>query len=154
MPERINQAPKPPAMLFRYRGHFGRAGGQRLRKDSIRVCHSQDHSNRTATKRLGAEVAMLRRFVTQPKLRAGNGKSRDYAASWIFQSKDHSRSKRCFVKVHGSRTVANRQPWGDRTRKQRTRGRTLDHIALLKHRSLHSERCGNRLLVFTRFSDR
>jgi len=108
MPERINHPPQSPAVLLPYGEDLRRAGRPGLDEDSIRIGYSQDYSNRAATKRLGTEVAMLRRLVTQPKLRALNGKPCHHASAGVFEAKDLSRSECGLVEVDGSGTIANR----------------------------------------------
>ncbi len=108
MPERINHPPQSPAVLLPYGEDLRRAGRPGLDEDSIRIGYSQDYSNRAATERLGTEVAMLRRLVTQPKLRALNGKPCHHASAGVFEAKDLSRSECGLVEVDGSRTMANR----------------------------------------------
>ena len=93
MAERINQTSQSPAVSFANGEDLGGPGLQGLREDSIRIGDGQDHSHRTATQRFGAEVAMLRRFVTQPKLRAVNGKPCHHAPAGAFQAKDFNGSE-------------------------------------------------------------
>jgi hypothetical protein len=108
MPERINHPPLPPSVLLPYREDLGRARRPRLDEDSIRIGYSQYHSNRAAPERLGTEVAMRRRLVTQPKLRAIEGKPCHHASARVFEAKELSRSECGLVEVDGSRTIANR----------------------------------------------
>jgi hypothetical protein len=108
MPERINHPPQSPSVLLPYREDLRCARCPRLDEDSIRIGYSQYHPNRAATERLGTEVAMLRRLVTQPKLPAVNGKPCHHASAWVFEAKDLSRSECGLVEVDGSRSIPNR----------------------------------------------
>src|SRR5205823_4969477 len=113
MPEGIHHTPQSPAMFLRDGMNFSRASRPRLTKNSVRIRHRQNDSNRAAPQRLGTEVAMLRRFVTQPKLRAIHGKPCHDASVGPFEAKDLRSSECRFVKVNGSRTIANREPGCD-----------------------------------------
>src|SRR5437660_5142226 len=108
MPERINHPPQSPSVLLPYREDLRCARRPRLAEDSIRIGYSQYHSNRAASERFGTEVAMLRRLVTQPELRAINGQPRPHASARVFETKDFSRSECGLVEVDGSRTIPNR----------------------------------------------
>ena len=108
MPERINHPPQSPSLLLPDREDLRCASRPRLHEDSIRIGYSQYHPNRAASERFGTEVAMLRRLVTQPKLRAIHGKPSHHASARVFEAKDLSRSECGLVEVDGSRTIANR----------------------------------------------
>ena len=108
MPERINHPPQSPSVLLPYGEDLRRASRSRSDEDGIRIGYGQDHSNRAATERFGTEVAMLRRLVTQPKLRALNGQPCHHASAGVFQAKELSRGECGLVEVDGSRTITNR----------------------------------------------
>jgi hypothetical protein len=63
MPKRINDPAESPTMFLPDGDNLGRASRQRAREDGIGVRNRQDHSNRTAPERLGAEVAVLGRLI-------------------------------------------------------------------------------------------
>jgi hypothetical protein len=107
MPEGINHATQSPAMFLPYWKNFCRAGRPRLTENSVRIRHRQDDSNRAAPERLRTEVAMLRRLITQPKLRAIHGKPCHHASLRPFEAKDLNRSERGLVEVNRSRTIPN-----------------------------------------------
>src|SRR6266699_5815824 len=100
VPVRINHSSHPPTVLFRHWNHSRRPGLHRSRKHCIRVGHRENHSDRTAPNRLGAEVLMLWRFITDPKLGSIHGKPSHHASARIFQSKSLASSKRLLVKLH------------------------------------------------------
>jgi len=108
MPERIHHPPQSPSVLLPYREDLGCASRPRLDEHRIRIGHSQYHSNRAATERFGTEVAMRRRLVAQPKLRAIDGKPCHHASARVFQPKQLSGSERGLVEDDGLRTIANR----------------------------------------------
>src|SRR5437773_8573906 len=110
MSERIHHASQSPAMFLAYWKNFFRPCRPRLTENSVRICHRQNYSNRAATERLGTEVAMLRRLITQPKLRAIHGKPCHHASVGPIEAKDLSRSECGLVEANGSRTIPNRQP--------------------------------------------
>ena len=93
MPKWISQTPQAPAIFLAYREDLGCTGFQRPCEDSIRIRDGQDHSYGAATERLGAEVAMLRRLVTQLKLRAIDGEFCHYPSAGILQAIGLGRSK-------------------------------------------------------------
>ena len=69
MPERINDSSNPPAvMLIGNRPNNFGTRRHRPGKNCIRIFHHQNHTGRTPTQRLRAEIRMTRRFVRQPKL--------------------------------------------------------------------------------------
>jgi hypothetical protein len=107
MPEGINHASHSPAMFLRDGMNFSRASLSSPKEDRVRICNSEDHSNRAATERFRTEIAMLRRLITQPKLRAVHGKPCHDASIGPFQAKDLSRSECRLVEVNGSRTIPN-----------------------------------------------
>ena len=108
MPERINHPPQSPSVLLPYGEDLRRASRSRSDEDGIRIGYGQDHSNRAATERFGTEVAMRRRLVAQPKLRAIDGKPCHHASARVFQPKQLSGSERGLVEDDGLRTIANR----------------------------------------------
>src|SRR6266849_4712571 len=91
MPKWISQTPQSPAVFLAYRENLGCTSFQRPCEDSIRIRDGQDHSYRAATERLGAEVAMLRRLVAQPKLRAINGALCHHSSTGLFPAISHCR---------------------------------------------------------------
>jgi hypothetical protein len=108
MPERIHHPPQSPSVLLPYREDLGCASRPRLDEHRIRIGHSQYHANRAATERFGTEVAMRRRLVAQPKLRAIDGKPCHHASARVFQPKQLSGSECGLVEVDGLRTIADR----------------------------------------------
>ena len=95
-------------MFLSYREHLFRASPSCSKKNSIWIVHSQNDSNRAAPERLRTEVAMLGRFITQPKLRAVHGKPCYYTSVRPFEAKDLKRSECGFIEVNGPRTIPNR----------------------------------------------
>jgi hypothetical protein len=75
MAEGIDQTAYPPAMLFGHGVDLSGANRKRLREHSIRIRYGQEHLYGAAAQRLWTKVGMLRRFVTQPKLRTIYGQS-------------------------------------------------------------------------------
>src|ERR1700682_2717190 len=69
VPEWIRHAPHPPAMFFADRVNLGSTRLSRLRENSIRIRHRQNHTNRTTLERFGAGVMVLRRLLAYPELR-------------------------------------------------------------------------------------
>src|SRR5256885_5598802 len=110
MPKGIHHAPHSPAMFLRDGMNFCRPCRPRATENSVRICHRQNYSNGATAQRLRTEVAMLRRLVAQPKLRAVHGKPCQYASVGPFEAKDLCRSECRLVEVNGSRTIPNRQP--------------------------------------------
>src|SRR4029077_658414 len=98
------------AMFLSYRVDLFRASISRPNENSIRVVHSQDDSNRAAPERFRTEVAMLGRFITQPKLRAVHGEPCYHTSLRPFEAKHLKRSECGFIEVNGSRTISNREP--------------------------------------------
>src|ERR1017187_10289307 len=131
MPERIHYTPQSPAVFFPYWKDLGCTSREGLSEDSIRIRDSQDHSNRAAAERLGAEVAMLWRLATHPELRAVHGKSCHDVSVGRLQTKDFIGSECGFVEVDRSRTIPNRQPGCNRAREQSARRWIYDHVPLL-----------------------
>jgi len=107
MTERIDHSTQSPAMFLSYRVDFFRASLSRSKENSVGIVHRQDDSNRAATERFRTEVAMLGRFITEPKLRAVHGKPCYYTSVRPFESKDLKRSECGFIEVNGAGTIAN-----------------------------------------------
>src|SRR5438105_1257013 len=108
MPKGIHHASHSPAMFLRNGMNFSRASLPRLTENSVRIRHRQDDSNRAATQRLRTEVAMLRRLIAQPKLRAIHGKPCHDAPIGPFEAKNLRCSECGLVEVNGSRTIPHR----------------------------------------------
>ena len=73
MPVWIYDAAGAPAVFIGHREDDCRAGCRGTRKGGVRVRHRQDHARRGAVQGRGAEVAIFRRFIAQPKFRARDG---------------------------------------------------------------------------------
>src|SRR5882724_9799092 len=72
MAEWIDYAAQAPPIRLLHRDDLLGTCRKCLREHRIRIRHGQDHANGTTAQRLWTEVAMLRRLVTQPKLRTIN----------------------------------------------------------------------------------
>src|SRR5262245_57616684 len=68
----IDHATQAPAICILHRVDLARACRNRLREDRIGIRHGQDHPYCPTAKRIRAEVAVFRRFVAQPELRASD----------------------------------------------------------------------------------
>jgi hypothetical protein len=69
VPEWIDDPSYPPTigLIFDRKDHFASCG-HRAVKHRVGIVDNHHHPRRSAPKRLGAEVEMLRRFVSHPKL--------------------------------------------------------------------------------------
>jgi hypothetical protein len=94
-------------MFLSYWVDLLRASISRPKENSIRVVHSQNDSNRAASERFRTKVAMLGRFITEPKLRAVHGKPCYYASVRPFEAKDLKRSECGLIEVNGAGTIPN-----------------------------------------------
>lgn len=110
VPERIDDAPHPPAVSLAHRPNLRRTSRYRPRERRIRIRHSKNESHRTPANRLGTEVPMLGRFVAHPKLCAIHGKPCHHAFLAAIQPIHLCRSERRFVELHSSRAAPHRQP--------------------------------------------
>jgi hypothetical protein len=63
MSEWIHKAAESPTVFFSNRDDLRCASRQRTCEDGIWIGHRQHHSNRPASERLGAEVAVLGRLI-------------------------------------------------------------------------------------------
>src|SRR6266545_4350750 len=75
MAEWIDHAAQAPPVHFFHGGDLSGTCRKGLREHPVRIRHGQDHTSRGSSQRLRAQVAVLRRLVTQPELRTINGQS-------------------------------------------------------------------------------
>jgi hypothetical protein len=108
VPEGIDHPAYSPAVPLADRVNLGCTSRERPGEHLIRIRYRQDHPNRTTSERLGAEVAMLWRFITLPKLRTVNGESCHHAPVRTVQSIDLRRAKSRFVELESLRTISDR----------------------------------------------
>src|SRR6266496_3208079 len=116
MAEWIDHAAQAPPIRFLHCDDLSRTCRQRFSEHRIRIRHGQDHPNSATAQRLWTEVAMLRGFVSQPKLRTVNGQARHYRTAGILHPVDLDRSKCRLVELNRLRAIANRQHGRDRNR--------------------------------------
>src|SRR5215813_13275625 len=111
MAERIDDAPKTPAIFVSHRRHLSCARRNGLCVDRRGIFHNQQHSNRASAQRFGTEVEVLRGFFCDPELCAGHRQLSDAAALNAVQL---ARVERRFVKVDRLLPVSHGQCGGNR----------------------------------------
>src|SRR5580698_1301206 len=112
---RVDDAPDAPTVLLADCINLFRAGFKSVPENRIRIGHGKDDAHRRSAQRLGAEVEVLRRFVSDPELGALYGKPRHNAAAAV-ESINFDRAKCLLVKLHCFGAVSHRKPgrnrWG------------------------------------------
>src|SRR6266478_1822268 len=105
MAEWIDHAAQAPSIRFLHCDDLSRTCRQCLSEHRIRIRRGQDHPNSATAQRLWTEVAVLRGFVSQPKLRTLNGQPRHYRTAGILHTVDLDRSERRLVELNRSRAI-------------------------------------------------
>src|SRR6185369_14071570 len=103
MSEWINDPPESPAMRVSNWRYDGCACSDGLGAHRRGIFHNQEHSNRAATQRCGAEVEVLRGFFGDPELCAGYRQLSNAAAVHAIKL---ACAKRRLVEVHRLRPVS------------------------------------------------
>jgi hypothetical protein len=128
MSEWINEPAHAPTIRLISNGPDG--CGSRLDgplENGVRMIYDHNHSDGTATKRLGTEIEMFRRLIREPKAGPAYGQLGYYRSGFAVQTKQHLSSKGCFVEFDRAHSVANRQHRFNR-----------DRLFILRWRRVHN----------------
>src|SRR5262249_12235397 len=103
--EWIKNPPDAPAMLVIDRCYSARSGRDCARKGRVWILHHHYHSASAATERLGAEVAVFRRFIRKPEFSVTDCEPSDDSAILTLDAKLLYSAKRSLVKLDRGRSV-------------------------------------------------
>jgi len=99
--EGIDQASCAPTiwLIFKGQDNLG-SRSQGLLESSVRIVHSQDHSDGAPAQSLGAEVLMLGRFVREPEDGLTHRQFGNHCPCVILDAKLSLGSKCCLVELN------------------------------------------------------
>src|SRR5438874_12016384 len=106
--ERINEPSHAPTIRLIIDGPDDR--GSRLDRPlerRVRIVDDHYHSDRTAAKRLRAEIEMFRRLIRDPETGPADGQLGDYRSSCVVYAKQYLGPERCFVEFDRPHSLSN-----------------------------------------------
>jgi hypothetical protein len=106
--ERINEPSHAPTIRLIINGPDDRSSRPDGPLESgVRIVDDHYHSDRTAAKRLRAEIEMFRRLVRDPESGPAYGQLRDYRSSFAVYAKQYLGPKGCCVELDRPHSVSN-----------------------------------------------
>ena len=112
MSKGIRDAAQAPAMTQSDRVNLRRAGLDGARYDGVWISNGKDDAYGRSAERLRAEVEVLRRFVADPELGAGDREPGNHAVP-VLKAEDFDRAKGSFVELDGLSAAGHIQPGHD-----------------------------------------
>src|SRR6266542_4953161 len=111
--ERIDNSSYAPAVWLIFDGP--NAGGScfdGLFESGIRIVHGHHHPHRTTAQRLGTEIQVLRRLVSEPEFGFPHGQPGDHLSTLVFDAERFGSSKCRLIELDRPRPASNREHWG------------------------------------------
>src|ERR1017187_1870584 len=81
-------------------------------ESGIRIFHDHHHPHRTTAKRLGAEVEVFRRLVSEPEFGCPHGQPSDHRSTLVVDAEQLASSERSLIELDRPHPAANREHWG------------------------------------------
>ena len=114
MSEGVGYPAHPPVVgLIGDRPDDCASGSDSAVEDGVRVVDGENEADGASVERLGAEVLVFRRLISEPEVRSVDGEISDDRAAFGRCAEDHRRSEGGLVEVDGPSSVADVEEWGE-----------------------------------------